>query len=89
MKKELPIGAEDFINVKKNYYYVDKTPLFMELAKAGDERVYLFTRPRRFGKSLMLSTIRAFFEKTEEDKTTYFEDMAIWKSEECRREAFR
>lgn len=89
MKKELPIGAEDFINVKKNYYYVNKTPLLMELAKAGDGRVYLFTRPRRFRKSLMLSTIRAFFEKAEEDKTTYFEDTAIWKSEECRREAFR
>ena len=42
MKKELPIGAEEFINVKKNDYYVEKTPLLMELAKAGDERVYLF-----------------------------------------------
>ncbi len=61
-KKALPIGTEDFEKLrKKNYYYVDKTGLIAELLRGSGE-VNLFTRPRRFGKSLNLSMLKCFFE---------------------------
>ena len=63
--KPLPIGTDDFKElIEKDYYYVDKTLWIKELidrkTKAG-----LFTRPRRFGKTLNLSMLRYFFEDTE------------------------
>ena len=63
MKKPLPIGIEFFEQFKKNdYYYVDKTLFIKELIdKKGS--VNLFTRPRRFGKTLTLDMIRCFFEE--------------------------
>lgn len=60
-KKKLPIGIEDFEKLRKNgYYYVDKTGLICELLQNQAE-VTLFTRPRRFGKSLNMSMLRHFF----------------------------
>ena len=63
MKKTLPIGIEFFEKIRSNdYYYVDKTLFIKELIdKKG--AVNLFTRPRRFGKTLTLDMIRAFFEE--------------------------
>jgi len=64
MKKQLPVGVENFEDiVKSEYYYVDKTMFIKELLdlKGG---VNLFTRPRRFGKTLNLSMLRYFFEDT-------------------------
>ena len=63
MKKPLPIGVEFFREFKKNdYYYVDKTLFIKELIdKKG--KVNLFTRPRRFGKTLTLDMLRCFFEE--------------------------
>lgn len=60
-QKPLPIGVDDFREIIiKNYYYVDKTLFIKELLdKKG--KVNLFTRPRRFGKTLSLSTLRYFF----------------------------
>lgn len=59
-KKALPIGTEDFEKLrKKNYYYVDKTGLIAELLR-GSAEVNLFTRPRRFGKSLNMSMLKCF-----------------------------
>lgn len=74
----LPIGVSDYRNAVSNYYYVDKTLMIRDLI---DERpmVSLFTRPRRFGKSLNMDMLRTFFEKTEEDTSVYFRDKAIWK----------
>ena len=62
--KPLPIGVDDFEEIiLKNYYYVDKTLMIKELLdKRG--KVNLFTRPRRFGKTLNLSTLRYYFENT-------------------------
>ena len=62
----LPIGIDDFNEIRtKGYYYVDKTGLIKELLdKKG--KVNLFTRPRRFGKTLNLSMLRYFFEKNNE-----------------------
>ncbi|MCC8047291.1 MAG: ATP-binding protein [Clostridiales bacterium] len=61
-RKMLPIGVDDFEKIRKvNYYYVDKTDLIRELLSNRGE-VNLFTRPRRFGKSLNMSMLRYFFE---------------------------
>ncbi|GEM_PF-2536198 len=63
MNKPLPIGIEFFEEFKRNdYYYVDKTLFIKELIdKKG--KVNLFTRPRRFGKTLTLDMLRCFFEE--------------------------
>ena len=63
MMKPLPIGVEFFEEFKRNdYYYVDKTLFIKELLdKKG--KVNLFTRPRRFGKTLTLDMLRCFFEE--------------------------
>ncbi len=64
MKKALPIGVENFEDiVKSGYYYVDKTMFIKELLDMKG-KVNLFTRPRRFGKTLNLSMLRYFFEDT-------------------------
>ncbi|HCT93057.1 MAG TPA: hypothetical protein DF613_16985, partial [Lachnospiraceae bacterium] len=61
-KKKLPIGEEFFGNIRtKGFYYVDKTGFIADLLKNRGS-VNLFTRPRRFGKSLNLDMLRSFFE---------------------------
>ncbi len=61
-KKKLPIGEEFFANIRtKGFYYIDKTGLISELLRTRGS-VNLFTRPRRFGKSLNLDMLKAFFE---------------------------
>ena len=66
MKKALPIGVDNFAKViEEGYCYVDKTLLIKELLDLKGE-VNLFTRPRRFGKTLNLSMLRYFFEDTED-----------------------
>ncbi|KIR02832.1 hypothetical protein P261_01647 [Lachnospiraceae bacterium TWA4] len=60
--KKLPIGIEDFKDFKgRNYYYIDKTGMIKELLE-NPGKVNLFTRPRRFGKSLTMSMLKYFFE---------------------------
>ena len=67
-QKPLPIGVDDFREIiVKNYYYVDKT-LFIKELLDKKVKVNLFTRPRRFGKTLSLSTLRYFFENTGEEE---------------------
>ena len=77
MKKSLPIGISEYQEASTEYYYVDKTLLIRDFL---DERpkVSLFTRPRRFGKTLNMDMLRVFFEKTEEDTSVYFRDKKIW-----------
>ena len=66
--RPLPIGADDFKKViSKGYYYVDKTELIKELLDKKGE-VNLFTRPRRFGKTLNMSMLQCFFENTGDEK---------------------
>lgn len=65
-KKPLPIGVSDFKSATTNYYYVDKTLLIRDFLNAIP-MVSLFTRPRRFGKTLNMDMLRVFFEKTPED----------------------
>ena len=77
VRKPLPIGVSDYRDACKNYYYVDKTLMIKEFL---DERpkVSLFTRPRRFGKTLNMDMLRTFFEKATEDTSVYFRDKKIW-----------
>lgn len=59
---KLPVGIEDFKEIRKRgYYYVDKSKLIEQLVEIGG-KVTLFTRPRRFGKTLNMSMLRSFFE---------------------------
>lgn len=76
--KSLPIGISDYVRAQSEYYYVDKTLLIKEFL---DQKplVSLFTRPRRFGKTLNMDMLRVFFEISEEDTSKYFRDKAIWK----------
>ena len=61
MSKLYPIGIQNFEKLRKDgYFYVDKTALLYRLVKTGS--YYFLSRPRRFGKSLMISTLQAYFE---------------------------
>ena len=84
-RRPLPIGISNYRVASTEYYYVDKTMLIKDFL---DERpmVSLFTRPRRFGKTLNMDMLRTFFEKTDEDTSVYFRDKAIWKQGERYRE---
>lgn len=63
--RKLPIGIQSFEDLRKNnYLYFDKTEFVFRLAETG--KVYFLSRPRRFGKSLFLSTLKAFFEGKKE-----------------------
>jgi len=64
-RKKLPIGISDYKElISEGYYYVDKTDFIRQIIENGS-KITLFPRPRRFGKTLNLSTLRYFFEKTE------------------------
>ncbi len=78
VKKPLPIGISDYVRAQSEYYYVDKTLLIRDFL---DRKAYvtLFTRPRRFGKTLNMDMLRVFFEISEEDTSRYFQDKKIWK----------
>lgn len=73
----LPVGISDYKKASSEYYYVDKTLLIRDFL---DERpqVSLFTRPRRFGKTLNMDMMRVFFEYTDQDTSVYFKDKKIW-----------
>lgn len=78
--KKLPIGLEFFQTIREqNYYYVDKTPLIRELLTYGGQ-VNLFTRPRRFGKTLNMDMLRCFFE-IGRDKSL-FDGLAVMQDKE-------
>ena len=67
--RPLPIGIDDFAKLREGgYYYVDKTAFIGELWRNRGE-VNLFTRPRRFGKTLNMSMLQYFFEDTGDEKT--------------------
>ena len=81
-KKAVPVGIEDFERiVREDYYYVDKTRLIEELL-INRAPVTLFTRPRRFGKTLNMSMIKYFFDvKNKEENKKLFENLKIYNSE--------
>lgn len=75
--RPIPIGVEDFKElVNKGYYFVDKTLMIKDIIDIKSS-VNLFTRPRRFGKTLNMSMIQRYFERTEEDNAYLFEGLKI------------
>lgn len=76
--KPVPISVEDFRQAATDFYYVDKTLLIKKIID-NKTPVTIFTRPRRFGKSLNLSMLRTFFEKSDKNTSIYFKDKNIWK----------
>ncbi len=76
-KKPLPIGSSDFRKLREGtYQYVDKSLFIRDIVEASAE-VILLPRPRRFGKTLNLSMLRYFLEKTDEDLSPLFDGLAI------------
>ena len=84
-KLPLPIGVSSYKRAVEEYYYVDKTLMIKDIL---DDKpvVSLFTRPRRFGKTLNMDMLRTFFEHTEEDNQKYFLSMKIWQCGEAYRQ---
>jgi len=80
--KKIPIGIDDFKKLRENSaYYVDKTKLISEILDDGAE-VKLFTRPRRFGKTLNMSMLKYFFDiDNAEENRKLFSELDIEKSE--------
>ena len=76
-KLPLPIGVSNYCLASSEYYYIDKTMMIKDFI---DERpmVTLFTRPRRFGKTLNMDMLRTYFEKSDKDTSAYFRDKKIW-----------
>ena len=81
-KKKLPIGLSDFKElIKDDYYYIDKSLLIKEIIDSGAKSI-LLPRPRRFGKTLNLSMLRYFYEKSAEDTSQLFQHLNIWRQGE-------
>ncbi|MCP4137185.1 MAG: AAA family ATPase [bacterium] len=80
--KKLPVGVSDFKKLIENdNYFVDKS-LFIKEVIDNSAEVLLVPRPRRFGKTINLSMLRYFYEKTENSNKHLFEKLAIWQQEE-------
>ena len=76
--RRLPIGVADYRKLREgDHLYVDKTAFVADVLRAGAE-VLLFTRPRRFGKTLNLSTLRYYVERSDDDLSPLFRDLAVW-----------
>lgn len=85
MKLRAPIGQSDFRRIREDRHtYVDKTT-FVQRVLDIPSVVLLFPRPRRFGKTLNLSTLRYFIERRPEDLSAIFEGLTVWHDPEARR----
>ena len=71
------VGNTSYVEIASECYYVDKTLLIKDLVD-DHNMVTLFTRPRRFGKTLAINMLKTFFEKTGVDTSRYFTDKKIW-----------
>ena len=77
IRYNIPIGISEFEKIRKNdYYYVDKTELICALGKTEPAEITLFTRPRRFGKTLVMSMLASFFD-IRRDSKDLFEGLKI------------
>ena len=78
MTNKIAVGGEDFITLRKaNSYYVDKTELLYELVEKTNNSVTLFTRPRRFGKTLTMSMMESFFSIFKKDSREVFNGLDV------------
>ena len=80
--KQIPVGISSFSKIRENnLYYIDKTRLIESLFEKGNAEVTLFTRPRRFGKTLAMNMLAEFFD-VEKDSRKLFDGLEIMKNEE-------
>ena len=83
MVRALPIGVQDFKEIRESdYLYVDKSDMISQIMSEG-AKVYLYTRPRRFGKSLNLSMLDAFFNVKYPKDNRWFDGLKVSDCEEC------
>ena len=76
-QRKYPVGVQDFESLRKDcYLYVDKTAIIHDIVSRG--RYYFLSRPRRFGKSLLISTLKAYFE----GKRELFQGLAMERLEQ-------
>ncbi len=76
--RPINIGTENFKRLIDNgYYYVDKTLMIKDIIDKNNSQITLFTRPRRFGKTLNMSMIQYYFEKTDQDNSYLFNNLKI------------
>ncbi|MFO0589417.1 MAG: AAA family ATPase [Polyangiaceae bacterium] len=88
--RPIPVGIDDFRKVRDlGLEYVDKSDLIRQIIDLPGTEVFLFPRPRRFGKTLNLSMLRYWFEKTDEDLSHLFEGLSIWQAGPRYREHFQ
>lgn len=81
----LGLGYQKFTEyVCDRLFYVDKTYFISEWMRRGD-KISLITRPRRFGKTLLLSTVRTFFDPGYVGHPEYFQKLRVWQDQECRK----
>ena len=81
---KLPVGIEDFAEIRQaGVYYVDKTK-FIEQMLDGWGKVNLYTRPRRFGKTLNMSMLNCFFSHQYAERADLFEGLSVWEKEDYR-----
>lgn len=84
MKQKIPLGVSDYKEmIEEGYYYVDKTLFIQELLE-GHAKVALLLRPRRFGKTLNISMLRYFFERSDKDQSHLFSKFNIWQNTTAR-----
>ena len=84
MAETVAIGIQNFEKLREgNYFYIDKTSFIREWWENGDD-VTLITRPRRFGKTLNMSMLEAFFSVDHAGREDLFERLSIWEDEKYR-----
>ena len=84
MARTVGIGIQEFAKIREhNYFYIDKTAFIKEWWESGDDTT-LITRPRRFGKTLNMSMLEAFFSVDYADRGDLFEGLSIWEEETYR-----
>jgi len=79
-RKQVPVGTSDFKKIVEGFYHIDKSLLIKDILDSKSE-VFLFSRPRRFGKTFNMSMLKYYFEKTEEETSVLFEDLQIWQQD--------
>ena len=85
MARTVGIGNQNFADIiTNNYFYIDKTMFIQEWWENGDA-VTLITRPRRFGKTLLINMVERFFSTEYERQGSVFEGLSIWQEEKYRR----
>ena len=90
MALHVPIGIDDFRLLREQgLVYIDKSQLICELLDRPGVHVALLPRPRRFGKSLNLSMLRCFFERSSEDLSHLFQDLTVWRADAAYRAHFQ